>query len=62
MTLPIGHWAVSLASTSIKIERWRRECNEERPERCAGGRPLLAYAWQIPNKNLTLCPDTLVAP
>ena len=43
-------------STRVQIEAWRREYNEERPEKALGGLTPAAYARQLATKAVTVNP------
>ncbi len=50
------HWFLTLAHAQAIIEAWRREYNEERPQKALGGLTPAAYARQLARKSVTVAP------
>ncbi len=48
------HWFVSLAHTRTVIEAWRREYNEERPNKSLAGMTPSQYAKQLAMRPITM--------
>ncbi len=48
------HWFLNLKHAQAVIEAWRREYNEERPEKALGGLTPAAYARQLAKKSVTV--------
>ena len=46
------HWFTSLPHACVVIEAWRREYNEERPNKALGGLTPCAYAKQLEENRL----------
>lgn len=44
------HWFPTLLHARTSIESWRRDCNEEKPERALGGLTPAQYAAQLAGK------------
>ena len=52
------HWFTSLPHAKVVIEAWRREYNEERPQKGLGGLTPSAYARQRALKAVTFTQDS----
>ena len=52
------HWFTSLQQAKAVIEAWRCEYNEDRPKKSLGGMTPSAYAKTLPQKPVTLTPDS----
>ncbi len=52
------HWFTSLPHAKVVIEAWRREYNEERPQKGLGGLTPSAYARQLALKAVTFTQDS----
>nr|WP_253254495.1 IS3 family transposase [Xanthomonas arboricola] len=46
------HWFPTLLHARTKIERWRREYNEDRPKKAIGGMTPAAYAQHLANTDI----------
>ena len=50
------HWFTGLQQARVIIDAWRREYNEERPNRSLGGLTPAAYAKSLNQNSVTLTP------